>query len=492
MIIKRFLIFVISCSLVVPDVFSQGINNLFLLGYNGGGGPLKINFGSGSPVITPDTRTINANRTNANIADINGNLLFYTNGIAIGNALNDTMLNGGGLNPCAYTTSWTPYGLRITQAALIIPAPGDSIKYYLFHDTRELSTNPFRPINLYTSIIDMSLDNGLGGVILKNNSILQDTLVGGQLTACKHANGRDWWIVAPEFGHPAYYLLLLTPSGVTVQSKQTIGNRFYEGQAAFSPDGTHYGSYSSDDDMELFDFDRCSGIFSNYRHATIFDNNFGIGFSFSPDSKLAYASSAHFLYQVNLDSANLSASLDTVAVWDSTYSPFPPIETGFDLQQLAPDGKIYIATTFASDYMHIINSPNVLGDSCQVLQHSLYLNGLLNDNTIPNHPNYFLGPLIGSVCDSLGLGVQEYASINFNLSAYPNPTTTDLTINYRLPQNSKGIIELLTVLGERVYTLNLPQWSTMQKIQLPPLAKGVYGLRIKSGVSSVMKKIIIQ
>ena len=48
---------------------------------------------------------------------------------------------------------------------------------------------------------------------------------------------------------------------------------------------------------------------------------------------------------------------------------------------------------------------------------------------------------------------------------------------------------IINVLGEKVYSLNLPQWSTIQKVWPPELAKGVYGVRVKSGVHSATKKI---
>ncbi len=105
--------------------------------------------------------------TNGQICDDVGNPLFASNGIYISNALDDTMLNGGGLNPSAYTTSQSTYGLHIPQANLVLPMPGDSTKYYLIHSTSDDMNNTFATYYLYYSIIDMALDGGLGGVIQK-------------------------------------------------------------------------------------------------------------------------------------------------------------------------------------------------------------------------------------------------------------------------------------------------------------------------------------
>ena len=43
--------------------------------------------------------------------------------------------------------------------------------------------------------IDMTLDGGMGAVISKNNIFSADVF-GIGMGACKHANGRDWWIIA--------------------------------------------------------------------------------------------------------------------------------------------------------------------------------------------------------------------------------------------------------------------------------------------------------
>ena len=177
---------VLFFSLTVHNSSAQGINNLWLLGYNGSSGipwgGTNIDFSSGSPVISYVNRSMNFSTSNGVISDSNGNLLFYTNGVYIANAQNDTMLNGGGLNPSSYTTSYGYlHGLSIAQGDLIIPFPNDSTKYYLFHLT--IDNGGALTYYFYYSIIDMTLDNGLGGVISKNNILLSDALIPGAVTA---------------------------------------------------------------------------------------------------------------------------------------------------------------------------------------------------------------------------------------------------------------------------------------------------------------------
>ena len=47
----------------------------------------------------------------------------------------------------------------------------------------------------FVSIVDMSANNGHGRVISKNVPILRDTSLGMYAKACRHANGRDWWVI---------------------------------------------------------------------------------------------------------------------------------------------------------------------------------------------------------------------------------------------------------------------------------------------------------
>ena len=67
----------------------------------------------------------------------------------------------------------------------------------LFHQTGNYNSLPssLSSTEIYYSVIDISLNGGLGEVISKNNIALTG-LFGWGLSACKHANGRDWWVFA--------------------------------------------------------------------------------------------------------------------------------------------------------------------------------------------------------------------------------------------------------------------------------------------------------
>ncbi len=443
--------------------FGQGRNNLWMMGYSTPptNGKINIDFTSGVPLINTSSRDININIDFANITDDNGDLLFYTNGAIVANKLDSVMPNGDSLSPATYTFSgaWQYYGFPIPQASLIIPDPGDSSKYYLFHSSVDVLSNGTQtPLHLYYSKIDMMAANGLGDVISKNNILISDTLAGGNILACKHANGRDWWVIVPEFSHPSYFIYLISPLGIQLTNKQTIGQRLgADGQSKFNQNGTKYARYDTSNDLDVFDFDRCAGILSNNIHVPINDSMVGLGVAFSPDGSKLYVSSLDYLYQFDLNATNILTSKTTVATWDSTYAPFA---TTFYCQQLAPDGKIYVATTSTNNVMHIIDSPDSLGLACNVIQHGLQL-PVLNAGTVPNHPNYHLGPVVGSICDSLTVGITENIVQSANLHLNPNPASKQVWVNYSFPNNKDGWLEIYNTMG-KLLTKRRLYWSTTQ------------------------------
>ncbi|HRH66378.1 MAG TPA: hypothetical protein PLU53_08780, partial [Bacteroidia bacterium] len=187
-------------------------------GYPGYGGT-NIDFSSGFPDTQYVNRGMNFEMTNASISDSNGQLRFYTNGVYIANRNNDTLMDGDSLNPSQYTDDFSPYGLKITQGDLILPALYDTSAYYLFHETiytmqLMFGVYIYQPKELYYTLVDMRLDSGKGGVVFKNVPVISDTLLVGGLTACKHANGRDWWIICHRYDSDIWYTLLLTPYGI--------------------------------------------------------------------------------------------------------------------------------------------------------------------------------------------------------------------------------------------------------------------------------------
>ena len=204
------------------------------------------------------------------------------------------MENGEGLNPGEYTNNHSYLGLIIDQGAIALPFPGSISKYYLIHETLEYPSDDlhWHVKTLYASIIDMNGNAGLGTVLEKNIVLIEDTLKVGQITAVKHANGRDWWVVIPEHNSNGYYRLLISPQGIENKGVQYVGDVVLSGvgQAIFSPDGTKYARKNGINStigsfVDIYDFDRCTGLLSNHYNIT-YPNGIGIGgAAISPNSR---------------------------------------------------------------------------------------------------------------------------------------------------------------------------------------------------------------
>ena len=213
----------------------------------------------------------------ASISDTSGKLLFYTNGIYIADKTHQPMKNGEGLNPGKDSENEKKYGSINAGGSIILPKPKSNNLYYLIHSSIILDIvgefGEYKGENLYYSLVDMSKNDRKGEVIEKNQKLLGKFIDPGKITACRHGNGEDWWIIVADFDTKNYNIFLLSFDGIKLIEKQTFpqGANGGLGQAVFSPDGTKYtrfngyiihgGIYA-----DVFDFDRCSGKLSNQQH----------------------------------------------------------------------------------------------------------------------------------------------------------------------------------------------------------------------------------
>ncbi len=414
---------------------AQRHDNTWLFGYEGGVvspgndqfGISVFDFSEGSLRVS-DNQEIGLDFyiTALSMSDASGRLLFYTNGIDVEDTSWKTMLNGAGIHPPVSG------GLTISQGVLGLPVPGTSHRYALFHVLRSYVGAPLFTVGivkLHYSVIDMAENNGLGAVVEKLTPVLVDTIQFGKLNATKHANGRDWWILVPEANTNHIYRILFDPTGFHILGKQTIGDSLNAGlgQAVFSPDGSQYAVYnvtyfSAPETIDLYDFDRCTGLLSAHRHLDANSFNIAGGVSFSPNSRYLYVHNTNVVAQYDVLAPDLAAGRVEVAWYDGYESPFP---TNFFAGQLAPDGRIYITASNGSDIFHVIHRPDEPGAASLVEQHGIRL-PTYNASSIPVFPNYRLGPLDGSHCDTLGLNNHPKAWYR-----YEQDTLDPLAVEFR-------------------------------------------------------------
>lgn len=427
---------------------------------------------------------INIGSSNAMMCDEEGRLLFYTNGVYIANYNHDTLNPGIGLNKLDFRDGEREIGQILNQGLIILPLPEHKNIFYIFHMNRAFlsSIGGVHVDVLYYSIVDMSLNNGTGGLIKENQVIQRDTFRTGNIQAVKHANGRDWWVVLPERNTDRMFQMLLTPQGIIHQDYVPLPDTLFDGlgQSVFTPDGSRYVSYDNyytgglnHSHLDVLSFDRCTGKFSDFQRVLQLNTQPCYGLAASPNSRFAYLFNATHVYQVDLSEPIDEDNYLVVAEYDGYRSPF---STVFNTGQLAPDGKIYMSSCNGVNTYHVIEYPNLKGEDCFVNQHSLQLY-TSNLSSVPNFPNYRLGALKGSPCDSLITSSNDVTTSEAIARIYPNPTTDDLYL--QVPQSWREL-----ALKIRIYDADgrVVWWDDDfigRKVSVTQLPQGMYSLFVE-------------
>jgi Secretion system C-terminal sorting domain len=341
------------------------------------------------------------------ISDTSGQLLFYSDGCMVMNREHQLMENGDSINvgvrfrrSCVEDSS----GYKTNHGNIILPWPEHPDWYVMYHLCHRNTAEPGLITHLLYTIVDMDTPDGLGRVVLKNQVLAEGNFMDG-ITAVRHGNGRDWWVVIPDCRGEEISMHLLDPGGparagstrkVPSHAPPMKSQICISSQLVFSPDGTQFARASANGDVLVFQFDRCAGTFSCPKLYEV-KKYAGAGTAFSPNSRFLYVSTSLYLHQIDL--WNHDAKPVLIAEWDGFVDPFP---TTFYHQRLGPDGKIYICCTNGARQFHCINAPDLAGAACDFRQHSIPL-PTYNTIGINNFPYYRLYDLPRSVCDTLGI-----------------------------------------------------------------------------------------
>jgi PKD repeat protein len=328
-------------------------------GYNA-----ALSFVSGAPVsVSP--APLSSSEACAAVSDEQGNFLFSTNGVRIWNQ-NHQIMPGVVSSPMAGSPNSAFFSPSSTQGAMILQDPGNPERYYVFSGPD--SPNPQNPQQyfqgLYYSIVDMSLQNGLGDVVMLNQAADPFIYAAEPLTAIPHCNGRDYWVLCKgiqEGYNDQIMAYLLTPQGlepavfsdgytlpVPADQQQPWD---YIGNFEASPDGQLLAAFkrSSPQRLYVYAFDNVTGKLSLLSESSV--PFWGGMMSFSPSGRYLYslggATLQKKLVQVDLlDPAN--------PVFNEVDSPHP---NAYAALQIGPDNKVYIARQY-SDVIAVINFPD--------------------------------------------------------------------------------------------------------------------------------------
>jgi len=370
--VKYLFLITISFFLFSLNSFSQHEADFWYFGNYAG-----LDFSSGKP--EPLTNGQLKNYEGCAVAsDYSGKLLFYTNGVTVWNKKHEIMENGEGLMGNASST----------QSSIIIPQPENDSLFFIFttdvlvDDSKSFDTNGLR-----YSIVNINNDNSNGSIITKNILLLDSTLE--KITAVKHNNNKDFWIIAHEYGNAKYNSYLLTKKGLSSPIISDIGTIFMNdqrlaiGYMKASPDGskivTAILKYSK---WEIFNFDNQTGILSNPIEINLPVINLAYSCEFSPDASKLYISANDTLLQANINAGtqfDIQNSITQISILNSSIGAI----------QNAINGKLYI-TNDTSQYLSVINYPDSLSESCNFEKDIIFLDGRKSRLGLPNfNQSYF-------------------------------------------------------------------------------------------------------
>ncbi|MEO8588270.1 MAG: T9SS type A sorting domain-containing protein [Flavobacteriales bacterium] len=470
----------LALTLCMPAVCcAQRQGNIWYFGDHAG-----FDFSNGDPVLLSDGQTHFVDcpachaEGSAVLCDSSGMLLCYTDGAQVWNADHEVMPHGDGLLSNASST----------QAALIIPRPGSDRFLYLF------TVDDFHFDGLQYgfrySVVDMCQDNGRGDVNFEEKNILLLDTVAEKLTAVRHANGTDYWVVVHKFYSDAFHAYHLASSGIVgsvvshVGSVHPIGSMSIGsslGQMKASPDGQKLvivNGNSTPSIAECFDFDPNTGVVSNVLPLMTSEVWMYYGASFSPNSSKVYVTSTmngNGLYQFDLDAgggdpAAVVASMTQIA---GTYNYLG--------LQLAVNGKIYVARSpFTNNQqVGVINQPDSAGMACDYTDASIFIEDGFAGYSFPSFVdsyNYSNGKP-----DCTTTGSAEPMTTSTQVSVYPNPANDILQLTVADAGDARVRITLQDATGREVLRILDGRVPSDHRVfaDLSGLASGAYILVVQ-------------
>lgn len=354
--------------------FGQQQASQWYFGRNAG-----VDFNVQPPAVKTDG-LLNTEEGCITIADANGKILFYSDGVTVWNKQHASMPNGTGLKGHPSSTS----------SGVVIKQPGNTSIYYLFTVDASAGAN-----GLEYSVIDMARQNGLGDVIPEKKNIMLRTPVTEKLTAVSHRNGIDYWIIAHDDKSSNFVAYLLSATGVSetpvVSSigsvHEGVGSLYTQGYLKSNPDGSNLALALEDKHaIEIVDFDNKTGVVSHPIYIQLPSNSYTYGIEFSPNGSLLYVSAAGVakIYQYNLQAGSEEAIKNSgVIVGGTTAAKW------IGALQIAIDGKIYF-TLYEVPYLGCIPNPNTLGADCGFIDKAIDLQGKNASLGLPTFSqNYF-------------------------------------------------------------------------------------------------------
>lgn len=377
--------------------------------------------------------------------------------------------------------------VNVTAGPLFLNDPGDSTKAYLFYGQLRsflIQGVSFRADVHFTYAL---LDLPTRSLISKNNVVFSDTSSMGDMQACRHANGRDWWLIKPHIYTDLYYIGLLDPSGIEMNLVQlpSVPHELRANTVSkFNIQGNKYlqftgGPGGAPELVHEYDFDRCEGILSNLIvhdiGDSIADNDNLSAITISPDGSKFY---------FNRNTSVSNGIIQGFFQVDLSNDEMKLISRTVSTPQMMPNGQKMLFGESFNDENNVIQrrvseivNPNASFDEL-IINHFKYNTPNAMATIAPSNFAYFrLGAETGSICDSLNVGIPtNFNYPNLRFKVYPNPVESSLTIENDIPNVCHiKITDMLGIVQWQGKTINQ---KTVLLDEISGLNKGLYWIEI--------------
>ena len=319
------------------------------------------------------------------VSNTKGDLMFYSNGITIWNKNHTVMPNGSGM---------TGHNDAV-QSGIVVPYPGQANKYIAFTIGSRSQVN-----TLAYSVIDMTLQNGLGDVVSgqKNINLTGYTsTVSENIATVKMTTEDGYWLITAGVGSPAkLHVWKVTSAGVQTACFKTfnlpanINPGSTEAYLRFSPDGKYFAlpTFMSLQGLFFGEFNPATGDFTTLKRMPVTYNCYGVEFSAS--GELLYLSG----YQhPNIYCYKFAELLSSSA--PSSIVPYTINLSGQWALQLGPDGRIY-SVEWNNTTMVVLDDVESYGNTT-----AHRLSGLMagiGELGLPNFPSYYFASVNTTNC----------------------------------------------------------------------------------------------
>lgn len=451
-------------------------------------------------IIEPLNLGLATNYSRAAYSDAEGNLAFASNGWRLvdhqGNVLSYRLY-----------FDWIPWpadnfdttNVLNSLGPLFLNDPGNPNRAYLFYG--QFKAGNFGPEILKADVIFTCayLDVSNRALISQNNIVMYDTSASGDMQACRHANGRDWWLIKPGIYEDEYFVGLLSPTGISEMQKINIPGIIHRGQfetySYFSFDGLKFLHFTGKRYKYLheYDFDRCTGTLSN---PIVHDLTDSIPWgdhnacTVSPDgSKLYIRRSGSPENPIDIAFLQYDLSSET---WTRLVGPTAS-------PQLTPNGKEILLssrinlsdTTYRT--LSRIKQPNLPGAACDLVLHTDTMQNTITFISPSNFANFRLGPIDGSACDTLGINsIEAFIKPKADISVYPNPAKEVLNIRLLNTIPKRPNVYIFNSLGALIYQGQFENVIHTIKLNELNLSKGLYWIKIINGNDSFVKRFVVE